>query len=76
MCVFIKGKMVETDTKIYEFANPDMAEEFINCLIDMDEILSCRQVPAVNISAKHGNTFAGRWTKVFNISGKVPGRST
>ena len=76
MCVFIKGKIVVTDTKIYEFANHDLAEKFINCLVDMDEISSCKQVPAVNMSAKPGNGFFNRWAKVFNFSQKVPGRST
>lgn len=52
MCVFIKGKIVVTDTKIYEFADHSLAEKFINCLVDEDEISSCKKVPAVNITTK------------------------
>lgn len=76
MCVFINGKIVVTDTQIYEFADHHLAEEFINCLVDMDEISSCQQVPAVNISAKPGNAFSGRWAKVFCISRHVSGRAS
>lgn len=67
MCVFIKGKIVETDTRIYEFADPDLAEKFINCLLEIDEISSCNQVPAVNITAKPINAFSNRWAKVGSI---------
>lgn len=52
MCVFVKGKIVVTDTKIYEFADHSLAEKFINCLVDEDEISSCKQVPAVSITTK------------------------
>ncbi|WP_025917488.1 hypothetical protein [Herminiimonas sp. CN] len=76
MCVFIIGKVVETDAGIYEFADLDLAEKFINCLIDTDEISACKQVPAVNTSAKPDNTFFNRWAKVFNIPKKIPSRGT
>ena len=75
MCVFIKGKMVETDTRIYEFADPDLAGKFINCLVDMDEISSSKQVPAVRISAKPDSAFFNRWSKMFNLSRKIADRA-
>jgi hypothetical protein len=76
MCVFIRGKIVVTDAKIYEFADHSLAEKFINCLVNMDEISSCKQVPAVHISAKPIDTFSNRWDKVFYIFQKVSGRAT
>lgn len=76
MCIFIKGKIVVTDTKIYEFADHNLAEKFISCLVNMDEISSCKRVPAVHISAKPINTFSNRWAKVFYIFQKVSGRVT
>ncbi|MFC3111251.1 hypothetical protein ACFQAT_05650 [Undibacterium arcticum] len=76
MCVFVKGKIVETDTKIYEFSDQSLAEKFINCLVNMDENSSCKQVPAVTITAKPGNPFSNLWAKVSYVFQQASGRVT
>ena len=76
MSVLVKGKIVVTDTKIYEFANPNLAETFINCLVNMDEISSCRLVPAVKVTAKPGNALYSLWAKASYVFQQVSGRVT
>lgn len=73
MGVFVKGKIVVTDTRIYEFADASLAEKFINCLVSMDEISSCKQVPAVTVTDRPGNAFSNLWAKLFYIFQQTSG---
>ena len=76
MAVFIKGKVVVTDSKIYEFANPSLAEQFIDCMVGMDELSSCGRVPAVKVSARPESAIASLWAKVADRLHHVSSRVT
>ena len=74
MGVMVQGKVVTTDTRIYEFADASVAEKFINCLVSMDELASCQQVPAVSVTARPGNVFSGWRARLSNIVQQLSGR--
>lgn len=52
MGVYVRGKTVETDRNIYEFANPLAAEDFIDCLCGMDEEHAKARVRPVRVNRK------------------------
>lgn len=52
MGVYVRGNTVETDRNIYEFADPHTAEDFIDCLCDMDEEHARATVRPVRVNRK------------------------
>ena len=72
MGVFVKGKKVVTDTRTYAFADAGLAEKFINCLVSMDEISSCKEVPAVTVTERPVMRL-NLWTKLFYLFQQTSG---